>query len=227
MTEPCLPLEELLALAESDADDSRRDHVRRCPRCRSQLKAYGLFTSLVADDPYPGEDQAVARLAATLGDRIGSGGASQGDPRGVQPRASSPWWAPRLLVPALGVAAMITGVVLLVRGEIPSTTGAPVVREEPAATRESTVTTLPAHPLASGSLELHWQAVAGADAYRVRILDVGLEEIARLDVGASTSFVLTAADLQVWSTRAAYWQVQALAEGDRVADSPPEPLSPR
>jgi hypothetical protein len=224
MTEPCLPLEELLALAESEAGDPRRDHVNHCPRCRSRLTAYGFFTSLDRDDPCPGEGQAVVQLAATLRDRIGSGDLSRAAPARPKARGRSPWWAPRLLVPALGAAAIVAGVVLLVRDQLPSTPSAPALREEPASLREAVVAALPAQVLLDGSLELHWNVVSGADAYRVRLLDAGLEEIARFDAGQGSSFVLTVADLQAWSSRAAFWQVQALAEGDRIADSAPVAL---
>jgi hypothetical protein len=230
MTEPCPPLAELLALADSETDDPRRDHVRTCPRCRSRLSAYGFFSSLDRDDPCPGEEQAVARLTATLHDHIEHDEPVQpvvrqpAEPgRKVSP-ARSPWWAPRLLVPAFGVAAILVGVFLIVRDDLPGPVGAPAVREEPGPSQESVVVTAPARTLPDGSLELRWSAVTGTDAYRIRILDSGLREIARYDTGTAISLVLRVADQQAWPSRAAFWQVQALSEGDRIADSAPEAL---
>lgn len=218
MTEPCLRLENLLAIAAGEREDPRRDHVRDCPRCRSRLKAYGLFTSLETQGACPGEERAVAQLTATLRDRIGVSESLPARPARV------PWWTPRRLVPACGAAAILLGGFLLVQDDLRRPGGEPIAREAPASPLDAGLSPAPARPRADGALELSWSPVPGADAYRVRLLDAGLQELARFDAGARTSLALTAESLRAWSDRATYWHVQALAAGDPVADSAPQAL---
>ncbi len=263
MTEPCLPFDELLALSEGSRDDPRWAHVHGCARCRSRLKAYGLYIALGQEAPHAGEEQAVARLAETLQARIGSdapvaealptgvvgpdelpspAGSPRPSPRGRLERAAqgpTRWGGllqllrpPRMLVPALGAAAILVGIVLIARDEPwwprgsgwPGSSGGPVLREQPTSQEEPALSVFPARPLADGGVELRWSAIASADAYRVRILDPGLQEIACLDAGAETRMVIPAASLRTWSVQAAFWHVEALAQGDRIVDSAPTAL---
>ena len=198
MTEPCLPIEELLALAQHPKSDPRWSHVDVCPRCRSRLKAYGFFVSLEQEGGCPGEEEAVEQLAAALRDRIQP---ADSTPRAVP--AKRVRWIPRLLVPAVGVAAVVAGVLLLVPGDLLHPGGSTVVREMPSTPPQAVVTPLPARLLSDGSLELRWHAHLQADAYRVRLLDGGLHEIARSAAAAETSLVVTASTLRGWSAPAA------------------------
>ena len=222
MTEPCLPIEELLALSERPESDPRWSHVRACPRCRSRLKAYGIFLSLAQEEPCPGEEEAVEHVTPILREQIRKAGpVLQGTP------PKRPAWFPRRLVPAFGLAAVVAGVLLLGRGSLPHPGGAGQVREAPSTTRESAVTAATVRTLTDGSLELRWSAVASADAYQVRILDAGFQEVARLDAAGETLLVVPVASVRGWPTQAAFWQVEALSVADRIADSAPAALPSR
>jgi len=222
MTEPCLSIEELLALSERPESDPRWRHVRACPRCRSRLQAYGIFLSLAQEEPSPGEEEAVAHVTPVLREQIQGAG-----PVARQPSPQRRAWFPRVLVPAFGAAAVVAGVLLLGRDLLPHPSGPAAVREAPASVREAVVAAAPARALADGTLDLRWSTVASADAYRVRILDAALQEVARLEAGSDTLLLVPIATARGWPTRAAFWQVQALSEADRIADSAPLPLPSR
>ncbi len=224
MNEPCPPLRDLLALYAGSGEGRWRDHARTCPRCRSRLAAYGLFAALAEDAPCPGEEQATTRVAQAL--------------HGLMPLRERPrfpggkpfrdlfirWWRRRWLVPAFGAAAIATGVFLMVRDELRWPAVEPSVREAPSGSPETTVTVLPPFRRADGAVEIRWKTVSAADAYRFRVLDSGLQEIAGHEIRTDTFLVLPEADVRAWVARGAYWQVRAYSGGDRIAESRPEGL---
>ena len=72
-----------------------------------------------------------------------------------------------------------------------------------------------------GTVELHWDAVKSADAYRVTILAEDLSEITHLAPGATLN---ARADLRGISGTPYYWQVTALLEGTEILTSEPQRL---
>jgi hypothetical protein len=71
--------------------------------------------------------------------------------------------------------------------------------------------------------------VREADAYRVLMLDAGLAEVGRLEATRETSFILDSGRVRGLQSdrRPAYWQVEALYQGDVIAASPPQLWVPR
>lgn len=83
-------------------------------------------------------------------------------------------------------------------------------------------TGLRATATAEGAVDLSWDAVKNADAYRVTILKQDLEEISRLDAGSALSAHL---DSGTGGAPAPYyWQVTALVDGAEVLTSDPQRL---
>jgi len=233
---------ELLALAGTSAEDSpqdpRRIHLRSCPRCRGLLAAYAAFAASGADDFAPGEDAAARRLQDYLEKQIlGAREDSVPLPRGNEgpapdARASGrsdlrfppvrAWWS-RFLLPACGALAIAAAAILLIRGERPEPFHAPALRGEPGASAPGTVVALPARVLAGGGVALSWRRLPEAETYRVRILDIGLQEIAEQNAGADSIVVLDSPFLHLHAG-AVFWQVEALCRGDRIGDSTPARL---
>ncbi len=244
MTDPCLSFQELLSLLEATESAARWAHVLDCPRCRSRLAAYRRFAALQGDEEGSErgrEDLAVDRLNAAIrsrlrgqeipsglpaGDRVADRSKFRID-RGSQApfagRVRAIFTLPRLL-PALGAAAILVGAFFLVRDQLPWPAGPGPMRDESRPGSASTIETLGERRLSDGSIEFRWRPIPGAHAYRIRLLDQGLEEIARVAVPAGSSAVLSATDPALRSGRGAWWQVEALEAGDRVAESIPRPL---
>lgn len=250
MTDPCLPFQELLSLLEATESDARWTHARGCPRCRSRLAAYRRFAALQEDEAQSEEvdpaarrreDLAVDRLNAAIRNHTLSQEVDSGLPAGrrVADRTAFRFgqrfptlFAGRVrsiltlsrLIPALGVAAILVGTLLLVRDQSPWPAEPGPMRDESQPGSIATIETLGERRLADGSIEFLWRPIPGEHAYRIRLLDQGLEEVARVAVTAESSAVLPATDPALRSGRVAWWQVEALDAGDRVADSIPRPL---
>jgi hypothetical protein len=219
MTDPCLPIEELLALHEPSARDPHWSHVRSCPRCRNLLAVYRAF---VAEDggESPGEREAVPRLQAFLERQV----------RGEVPAVETgirPFLRRRLglrvLIPAAGAAAILVAVVLFVRDELSSPFGTPTLREESGSPAAAGVVGLAPRVLDGGGIELRWKRNPAAETYRVRILDVGMREVRSLPAGPDT-LVVVAPSQVAGLTPPVFWQVEALVQGDRIGDSVPAAL---
>jgi hypothetical protein len=219
MDDPCLPIEELLALSERPAQDPRWGHVQACPRCRNLLAAYRAFVAAEGGES-PGEREAVPRLQAFLERQIG--GEAPAVETGSRPFLQRVFGF-RALIPAAGAAAILVAIVLLVRDELPAPFGTPTLREEPGSPAAASVVGFAPRILAGGGIELRWKRIPAAETYRVRILDVGMREVGTLPAGSDT-LVVVPPSLVAGLTGPAFWQVEALVQGDRIGDSAPAAL---
>jgi len=210
----CIPVEQLGALKQLSADDPRRRHAEACPRCSSLLFAYQEFIDAgVATDAKP--EAAEAQLARFIATHIEDGQPARvsGAPR----RGRGRWFDLSYLRLAGAVAAIVLVAVVLTRWQ-PWESKQIVYRGEPAAQ----FTGLAAAAAVDGTVELHWDAVKNADAYRVTILARDLNEITRLAPSSALSAHVDAhsGDLPVGY----YWQVTALLEGAEILTSDPQRL---
>lgn len=229
MDDPCLEDRELLSLLHAAVDDPRWRHVRGCPRCRGNLAAYRRYVALTVHRPVPGEgnrpgrareDQVVGRLQRTLREEI------LGEPArpAVMDRVRS-MLLPRRWIPALGAAAVVAGAALLLTDRLPRWPAGPGnPRDDSLPASETTIETRGERRLPDGSIELRWRPLPGRHAYRVRLLGEGLEAIAAMPATTESTAVLPAAGPDGGRASAAWWQVEALESGDRIADSRPRPL---
>lgn len=229
MDDPCLEDRELLSLLHAAIDDPRWRHVRGCPRCRGNLAAYRRYVALTVHRPGSGEgdrpghsreDEVVGRLQRGMREEI------LGEPvrPGIKDRVRS-MLLPRRWVPALGAAAVVAGAALLLTDLVPRWPAGPgSSRDDSPPEGEATIESRGERRLPDGSLELRWRPLPGARAYRVRLLGTGLEAMAVLPATTESTAVLPAAGPDGHPISAAWWQVEALESGDRVADSRPRPL---
>lgn len=219
MSESCPSLQDLLDLAHGPAQGPLWSHVQTCPRCKATLKAYGHFRAIVESEPIENEDSAVNRLSSAIHRVVH---AQVEKPRKALERRN--WWTWRRMVPALGLASVLAGFSLLLLDQMPERGRPQVFREAAPAGQGGAITLLPTRIDSDGAMILAWHPIPAADSYRVRILDPGLKEIARLEAGPESSLVIPDARLQPWLPDGAFWQVQAMYEGDRIADSAPRAL---
>jgi len=208
----CIPVDQLGTLKQLSADDPRRRHASACPRCSSLLFAFEAFVEADAADganPVAAEMQLgrfiTAHIEATSPERTSG-----------SPRRSRGRWFERSPVNIAAVAAILVLTVVVARWQ-PWQSKEIVYRGEASAQ----FTGLRATATADGTVELHWDAVKDADAYRVTILAQDLSEITRLSPGASLS---ARADARGMSGTPYYWQVTALLEGAEILTSDPQRL---
>jgi hypothetical protein len=214
MTTPCLSIDEIARLADADADagDPGRRHIDTCARCAALAVEY---TEFLRARPGMGADvgDARRRLQAFITERI------ERDPVAAATRRPPRRWFELSPRRSLLLAASVAAAVLVFA----------VARWQPApdavhlrgATDESLM--LGAHTVAANkSVVLSWEAVAGADGYRLTILGPDLSERVVAPVTAtSLEFVPARFALE---PGAYYWEITALAQGDAIASSTPVPL---
>ncbi len=210
-------------------------HVQTCPRCRSLLAAARGFASRKQGKACPGEGTALPRIQAVLRERILGAESAAAQPenrpvsrppasaftgKGGMARLLSLAVGPRFLLPAFGAVAVLVGGFLLVRDELPWSSGPSALREEPGALSSVNLATLPPRALAGGDIELRWRRSASADAYGVRLFDAEMREIGSLSAGAETLLVVPASRSD-GPAAPVFWQVEARSQGDKIGDSVP------
>jgi hypothetical protein len=209
----CIPVDQLGTLKQLSAEDPRRRHASACPRCSSLLFAFEAFVEADAADganPVAAEMQ-LARFIAT--------NVEQKEPErvsGAPRRERGRWFDLSFLRFAAAAAAVVVVVVVVARWQ-PWESKEIVYRGEASAQ----FTGLRASATPDGTVELHWDAVKNADAYRVTILAEDLSEITRFSPGASLS---ARADVRGITGTPYYWQVTALLEGAEILTSDPQRL---
>ena len=247
MTDTCPPEKELLRLGPHAGPDDARDplweHVRTCPRCRSVRKAHQLF--LTKGTESPGDREAVGRLTSAIEDRILGSSAVPAGRRETAATRSFPGRSfslrdllrPRVVVPALGAAAVLFGLVLIARDqapwrEAPWRSRSSVLRET--APRDITIGSRrgpstpnvlipsPPRPLAQGRTELRWPRVPSADSYRVRLLGADLTVLRTVELGTDNSAVVDPSPSG--QPPAVFFEIEAVAEGETIAVSRPRVL---
>lgn len=207
----CIPVDQLGTLKQLSAEDPRRRHASACPRCSSLLFAFEAFVEAdAADGANPvAAEMSLARFIAEHVEEMPPVRVA-GAPRPARGR----WFDLSIArVAAVAAVAILVAVFLWQ----PWQSKEIVYRGEASAQ----FTGLRATATADGTVELHWDAVKSADAYRVTLLAEDLSEITRLAPGASLS---ARADVRGLSGTPYYWQVTALLEGAEILTSDPQRL---
>jgi len=205
------------------ADDPRRLHAERCPRCGALLEAYAAF--MKAEAPagaadWGGLERTLrARIDATLdAGTPGTPGATRAAPS-APVRRSRPDWLERLLHPAMrpalafaALAAVAAGVLLVTREAGPPGV---VLRGEDARFEVES-----AGP-DGGALRLRWHRVPGAETYRIQIYSTDLREIGVRETGADTVARVAAGEFSgLTGGDTLLVRIEALADGDVVRSTP-------
>ena len=222
MSESCPSLELLLEIAEQRGDDRadepRRRHLERCPRCQARLADYRDFLAGGAPCPPAELKAAMAGLDRSLRETVHGPAAEQRRPRASILRLDHP-----LLRGALAVAALFLLLIsldVLPRKPLDRTirlragSGLPA----PAAIQAN-----PPHPTPDGGLEFSWQPVAGADDYEMRLLAPDLTVLDRRSSAGAARMRLEAAELSklYGEGQVLVWQVEARAGTDPLVASAP------
>ncbi len=212
MMNECIPVDELGTLDQLSADDPRRRHAQACPRCSSLLFAYEEFAR-ANERAGARVTDADAQLARFIAEQVDGT-----PPRRVAgaPRPARGCWFDFSIARATAVAAVAILVAVCL--------WQPWQSKEIVYRGEASVhfTGLRATTAGDGAVDLYWDGVKNADAYRVTILEQDLEEITRLEAGNALSAHL---DSGTSGTPAPYyWQVTALADGAEIMTSDPQRL---
>jgi hypothetical protein len=209
-------LEVILALPEGDP---RLAHAEECPACRALLLSYKKFMAPGGEAGVTERDDAARRLADFIAKEIAAPGSGAGGEKVVPFRRKlTTWFAGGKLRPALALAAVVALVVIVPLigrgpGDAPITG---VLRENgsaPALRGEVSV-------LSDGRVELTWDPVEEADAYRVVLYGADLEEAARFDVAGRSSLTVDPEGISPsGGSGTLLYRVLALRGGDEVARS--------
>jgi hypothetical protein len=224
MNPSCIRPEEFGNIEALCADDPIRVHLAECPRCQARWKAYRAFLE-DASSPARSADEAAAEaaLGAMVRTEFGLPGAKQAVAR--EPRSPHAGWrgwfssraGTRLLILTPSAALVAVAIVMLAANHRPLP-GEPAFRgsESSAILRLESPQALP-----DGSIRLSWSAVAGADSYRIRVLDTALDPVLQVTVSGETSTVVRMADLgDAARSGARYlWRVTVLREGEEIGTS--------
>ena len=177
MSDQCPNDDELMALAVRPPGDPALAHAESCPRCRSRLKTYREFLRAESDASPAEVSSARARLSEHIA-QLAAG------PRSEVRAARSfrlvdglrALWAPSLrpLLVAATLVLVAAGAMLALRhGREPST----IMRGN---AHERGLFDVAEALAVDGGIELSWDAVSGAEGYRVRLLAPDLTELKTL-----------------------------------------------
>jgi len=224
---PCIPLEELAAVAELPASDPRRAHVAQCPRCGALLDAYARFLEPGAEADAAHVAAADTRLSEFLARTLGAPAPARAPAR-TAPRTS--WWA-ALFAPAMRPALGFVMAAIVLGGIVvwPRLAGRGPADALRGGSQRATVPTLRITDATLGvaGLRMAWESVADADAYEVRIYSDALAEIARLNANGDTMLIVPPSELSFRPVpgQPLLVRVDARRHGEVIASSPPIPLS--
>lgn len=206
----CIPVDQLGTMKQLDAEDPRRRHASSCPRCSSLLFAYEEFTRAEAVE---GANPVVAemQLGRFIEEHAGAAG-----PKRVTgaPRPSRGRWFD---FPILRVAAVAATLIIVAVAFWQPWQSKEIVYRGEASVQ---FTGLRATRASDGSIDVYWDAVKGADSYRVTLLAQDLAEITRLDAGNALSAHLDSGTSG--GPAPYYWQITALADGAEILTSDPQ-----
>ena len=227
MVDRCPPAELLPDIAllplDGDAEDPQRRHLAGCPRCQARLADHRDF--MAGAVPAPPREVAAAMAALDAGLRAAIAGEA-GPPALAERRTRilRPAFAHPLARAAFAVAALF--LLLVALDALPERPQRREIRLRAAQVRPAPGRRLVLDAprfLPDGALELAWQALPGADEYRLRLLAPDLALLAERAVGSATHLRLAAAELAELRAAGAIlvWQVEAQADGDPLAISTP------
>lgn len=225
--EHCHSWETLAAVDELAADDPRRSHLARCPRCRARLSAYRAFMAgdWPADLGRPTVELAAARaqLDATLARQIY---AADDRPAGRSDRPRNVGrFAVRAWRPALALAAVLVLVFGLQANDsalelAPADPGTePLLRSSSARSPSDQAPQIVPAPEADTWL-VTWQTPPEASGGTVVLYDAELTEVARFAVGDAETFRLRKTAVTA-PERVAFLRIVFDASGDEIGGGQP------
>ncbi len=220
MNEQCHEVEDFGELVGLPADDCRLAHVRACPHCRGLMAAYESFAAGI---PEKGDVVRENQLAAWLDDEInGSESNSEADSVAAIGHRRR-FMSPPMMATGLATAAVL--VLFLSFHEYRST----IFQDTENATRgdelavSATDLKLSVSLVPDSGVRLSWNALLGADEYRVVVYTASLLEVARFEVMTDTSLVLSAEQTAGFSSESdpLIWRVEITKRGEVVSKSTP------
>jgi len=208
-------------------DHPERMEAERSPEFVAMRLMYEDFvTGTPGDPPASAMATAAAELERRLRPEIAASGTSARDARRVEPQRGS--WREALAALFMRPAAragLVFAVVAIV-GVSGWWLASHAPREPVMRGPGESGFRLEAPRATSGAIALSWSAAPGADAYRVIVLGPDLEEVARIDAGASTRAELRRdmlpADLPPGAALSV--EVAALRLGDVIATTSTRPI---
>ncbi len=240
MSETCLDMGGLDRVAISGPTPQDQAHLDVCPRCRTRLLTYREYLALPEESEPEGESVAMDRLRERLKAEIHGTPSSAAGPgakwRGVSPedrgaaaRSARESWRDGLrrlrglrgLRPAVGLAAIALAGILLIRERPAPVEDHGVLRDRPAGRPTAEVVIARTQSTPDGAVALTWRRFPGAEMYRVVVFSADLAEISRSPAGTDTTFVLDSSAVAALAQGPVgmFVEVQALAQGDRIAAS--------
>ncbi|MBM4130118.1 hypothetical protein FJ250_03690 [bacterium] len=205
----CVPVAELAALAGLPESDARRRHVEACARCRAAWLEYRDFM----------DGDGALRSAAGPIDHAARAALDRAIATACAPPRRRAFASLRLVTPV--AAAAVLAVVLLASREEPgpSPNAAPVLRGDAEA---GSLLLHAARSLPDGAVELRWNSLAGATAYRVRFQGTDGARLGESSSRTDTTFVLRPEALPAWlpASGTVAWRVVASRETGDVVSAP-------
>lgn len=211
MKHDCIETIQLATVMKLPADDPRRRHLQRCPRCASRLLIYQRCLSAVEDDvadPEAADEHLSAVMKAAI---AGNRERDVFNARVTRRVLGRPVW----VVAALFVLAAA------VYWWKPWTTDQTVLRGPglPPQVRLEGWELLPGQ-----NVQLAWRGVAGADGYLVHLRSASLEPIAVFGPVSDTTYAFHPDSLPPGTPRVLLWRVIAVRSGDEIGRSQPASL---
>jgi hypothetical protein len=208
----CIKPEDLGGVADLAPDHPVRLHLSSCARCQARWKAYLSF--LADKDPIPGaRDEAAGEVLAGLIDL------QFGTAAPVRRVRRSPFdrWKGRFLILTPAAAVIVVALLILGHGERGRAPEQVLRGPETAAIFGLEIPVV--QP--DGRLRLAWRALAGADAYRVRVFNTGLDRVFESPAQSETTLVLTPSEFRPAGPPGSplLWRVIALRRGEEMGMS--------
>ncbi len=224
MSDACFRTDELEVIAALPRDDRRLLHLEDCPRCRALLSTYREFVEpATIPDVADVADVAAAnaRLSAALRQEIGGGDSDTRVARflGVLLR---PAWRPALVIAGVLIVLLLVPDRSGLRDDGDSITTRRIGVDETAS-----LELRPVEILSDGRIRLSWGGSSEAEAYRVVIYSMSLEEMARFDAETAREIVFEPAEvLDPWRIgEPLLWRVVGFRGGDEVVRSRPHSIT--
>jgi hypothetical protein len=215
-TPECLPLE---TLAEGDRDPRARAHLAACVFCRNELALFRSFDSASPADRL--EAAAMSSIAASARACVVRETSSRRDRKSIWEAltawipAGMPRWIPATAAACL--ALLIGSGIYFSSADRPS--GLPQNSGE-GVWRSATVRVLrPLGEVPTRPKDLAWQSVAGAERYRVRLLEVDRTEVWSAETASTAISIPRAVLEQLKPGRSFLWDVKAIGPAGPLTES--------
>jgi len=225
MTSRCFRVEEIGDMVELSETDPRQKHLDECPRCRALMKEYLGFMTPAADVEESDMHDAEKRLSTFMENTIQQTGAYELTQEGAVSASHgklfkrTSFW----LTMAAAVVFAFFSISTFLDNSAPNSDDL-VLREGagPGSPKEDEkVKLLPIIKTASVGVELRWSRTESADAYKLYIFSIELEELAVIVKVTETSHRLSSDEILKFDAKkkGLLFRVIALSEGDTIAVS--------